>query len=287
MDTTRGAAIVAVVVMHAELEAVARTGESLPLVHAANAALVDVRMPLLVLLSGLLLPRSLAKGLRTHLRGKVTHILWPYAVWGLLDCTHAVADAWLGGRPLPWHLYTQLLHDPHTYLWFLGYLFVFHLVAGVLPEAARVVAVPVVFLVGEQVPDGETLNRFVMLLGFFLLGDVLARVVGPRVPRRTSTAAARLSWEPLAVVGRNSLVFYACHLLVLIDGSRLLHAAGLTDPLLLWAVSSMLALTAGAALLRWRRHRAVAWLFARPATRGHETATSHLLATPRPTNVGA
>lgn len=264
MDTTRGAAVVAVVLMHAELEVVARTGVDLPIVGAVNDALVDVRMPLLVLLSGLLLPRSLAKGMRSHLRGKAVHILWPYAVWGLLDCTHAVADAWLGGRPLPWQLYIELLHDPHTYLWFLGYLFAYHVIAGLLPGAARVAAVPLVFLVGEMVPDGETLNRFVVLLGFFLLGDVLARVVGPRVPRRTASAAARISWEPLAVVGRSSLVFYACHLLVLIDGSRLLHAAGLTHGPSLWVASSALALGTGALLLRLRDTPAVGWLFAWP-----------------------
>jgi len=85
MDSLRGAAIIAVVVMHAELEATTATGVTLPAVHLVDALLGPVRMPLLVLLSGMLLPVSLAKGPWSHVRRKLAGIGWPYVVWGLLD----------------------------------------------------------------------------------------------------------------------------------------------------------------------------------------------------------
>lgn len=265
MDTLRGGAVVAVLVMHAELGVVQQTGADLPLVHAVNDALGDVRMPMLVFLSGVLLPRSLGKGLRSHLRGKVVHILWPYAVWGLLDCTHAVVRAWVTGAPVPWQLYGQLLYDPHTYLWFLAYLFVFHVAAGFLPGWARVAGVPLALVGAQAFAATGSLHKLLWLFGFFLLGDVAARALAGRVPAGLSSRVAPLGWEPLAAVGRQSIVFYASHLLVLIQVTDLLHAAGLTHAPSLWLASCTVTLAVGVLLVRLRTRPWVGWLFMFPA----------------------
>jgi len=124
MDSLRGAAIIAVVVMHAELGAVSATGFTLPAVHLVDALLGPVRMPLLVLLSGMLLPVSLAKGPWSHVRGKLAGIGWPYVVWGLLDVVQVQHARYVDGLPPDWSYLRQLVYDPHTYLWFLAYLLV-------------------------------------------------------------------------------------------------------------------------------------------------------------------
>lgn len=285
MDTLRGAAVLGVVVMHAELAVVAATGEELAAVHAVNGWLGPVRMPVLVLLSGLLVPRSLAKGLRHHLRGKARHILWPYLVWGLLDVTHVQLDALVLGRPLRWELLAQLFYDPHTYLWFLGYLFVFHVVAGLLPTAARTSAIPVCLLAGDL--PGESLDKLVGLLGWFLVGDLAARALAGRVPPRLVAAADRVHVAPLAAVGRQSLVFYACHLLVLTYVVGAAYAGGLRDPGALHLVSVALTLAAGALLVRARGRGRLRWLFAWPGSYlGHSVTPNRLHVTRRRINVG-
>ena len=71
MDRLRGVAIVAVIVLHAELSARGASGQELPLVHTLNGALAPYRMPMLVALSGMLLTPALGKPWRTYLSGKV------------------------------------------------------------------------------------------------------------------------------------------------------------------------------------------------------------------------
>jgi uncharacterized membrane protein YcfT len=270
MDTLRGAAVVGVVALHAELVVAGLAGAP-PLVHAVNELLGPVRMPLLVLLSGLLVPRSLAKGVATHLRGKVVHILWPYLVWGMLDVTHVLLDALALGRPLPWRLLGQLFHDPHTYLWFLAYLFVYHVAVGVLPAWARTCAIPLAFWAAGTVPDGTSLDRLLTLFGWFLLGDLAARWLTGRVPVPLVRASRRLYVAPLAAVGRGSLVHYSCHLLVQVYAIPRLFGWGVTDPSALWVCGVGSALGVGLVLDRFRHRRGVSWLFAmpRPAVAAH------------------
>jgi len=289
MDTVRGAAVIGVIVMHAELEVVSTTGGALPAVHTLNEWLGPVRMPLLVFLSGLLVPRSLARGAGAHLQGKVVHILWPYLVWGLLDATHVLVDAGVRGDPLPWELVGQLFHDPHTYLWFLGYLFVFHVAVTPLPATARTIGVPLVFWAAGQVPVDTSADKFLTLFGWFLVGDLAARWLAGRVPARVARTTARFEVAPLAAVGRSSLVYYACHLLVLTYAVTVYAALGLTSPGLLWLAIIVTAVAVGAALDHGRRWRAVDALFTWPGPRVRPTSrpSPHLLVTRRRSNLSA
>ena len=74
-------------------------------------------------------------------------------------------------------MFVALLHDPRTYLWFLAYLFCFHVLALPLPPTARTLAVPVVLVAGH-VTEGD-LSKFLWLFGWFLVGDVLAALRQP------------------------------------------------------------------------------------------------------------
>lgn len=266
MDTLRGGAVVGVIVMHAELSTVSTSGDDLPLVHAFNHLLGDYRMPVLVLLSGVLVPRSVAKGLRSHLRGKLRHILWPYAVWVTFDLAHVFLDCLVLGRGLPWHMVGQVFYDPHTYLWFLAYLFCFHLAAGLLATltpAAPMLAMPFVFWAHTLV-DHSSAEKFLWLFGWFLVGDLLARLLTGRVPAYVVRASQHVRVPALAAVGRSSLVYYASHMLVIVYAVPLLHAAGVTHAGVLWAAGVAVALAVGQALAAVQHRPGWSWLFTWP-----------------------
>lgn len=253
MDRMRGAAIVAVVVLHAELSATRAGGHDLPLVHAVNGALAPYRMPTLVALSGVLLTPALAKPWRTYLRGKVRGLLWPYLVWVTLDTAYVAARA--GG--VGWDYVAHLAYDPKTYLWFLAYLFVFYVVGLGLPPWLRVVAGPAALLLAWQVGPDTEWHKFAWLLGWFLVGDTAGRVV-----RRRLRAAPVPPRDVLGFVGRNSLVFYVSHLMVIILVTDVASWLGLRGSTPLFVLAVVVPLFVGTALVRARRHPVVDGLFA-------------------------
>ncbi len=259
MDGLRGAAVVAVVLLHAELVA-----GPLPGLAAVNQALAPIRMPLLMALSGLLLARSLARGPRRHLTGKVRAILWPYVLWTTLDVTHLAVDRLAAGEVLSPDLLRRLVYDPSSSLWFLAFLFCYHLLATPLPAPLRTIAAPALVLLGGGL-ESTDLRRFATLAGWFLVGDLLARVIGPRVPGAVERRVTRLRWGVLAVVGRQSVVYYTCHLIVMVYVVRLVRRLGVSDRGVDVAVAVVVPLAVGALLVRLRRHRWADALFVWPA----------------------
>jgi uncharacterized membrane protein YcfT len=260
MDTLRGGAVLAVVVLHAQLTTTLVTGAALAPLVWVNDQLEDVRMPLLMCLSGVLLWRSLAKGPGRHLRGKARAILWPYVVWMTIDLTHVLLDAAAAGRPVPWHLVGQALHDPQGYLWFLAWLFGFHVLAGMIPAPMRTLAMVGGFVAAHVFHGlGPDAQRFVWLFPYFLLGDVLARALQGRVPDRFAVAANRVQMPAVAAVGRSSLVYYVCHMPVVVYVVPVLWSGlEMRMPWLVWLLTVLVALACGRALAsvqhrpRWR-----------------------------------
>lgn len=111
MDLLRGAAVLLIVVYHSTTVPQLYELVDLPApVRHFNELLSPYRIPLLLVLSGLLLRRSLAKGSSRFIGGKISHILWPYVLWCLLILL-VTADwqqvgsvwFWLGGNML-WYL---------------------------------------------------------------------------------------------------------------------------------------------------------------------------------------
>lgn len=128
MDLIRGAAILLVLLLHATtipwLSGDARP--PLPLV-AVNEALSPYRMPLLFLLSGLLLERSLRKPLGTYYGNKVRTLVWPYLLWSVVGM---LSEAVLTGARVSFT--DPELWAPNGWLWFIAYLIAFYAAAPAL-----------------------------------------------------------------------------------------------------------------------------------------------------------
>ena len=155
MDFLRGAAVVMVVLLHASLAADGQSG------WVINTLLRPFRMPTLMVLSGLLLQRSLAKGVGRYVLGKIRGVVWPWLLWtgvmallltesfradpveflavgtplwflGALGCSYAIAL--LVRRVPPWatafvlFLLADVLQARAgaltTYLWYIAFFFV-------------------------------------------------------------------------------------------------------------------------------------------------------------------
>jgi surface polysaccharide O-acyltransferase-like enzyme len=262
MDRLRGGAILAVVVLHAELQAVGATGGSLPAVHTVNAWLEPVRMPLLVALSGVLLAPALAKPTRHYVVGKLRALAWPYLVWSAVDIAQLQWRLAGTGDSLSWSWVAQVVHDPPTYLWFLAHLLVYYLAALALPATARTVAAPCLLALAAALhlaDPGAGAVRLVWLGGWFLVGDVVGRAVRRRLVPRVASGR-----DPLGYVGRSSLVFYVSHLVVAIFVTDRLVSAGVHDPGVVFAACVAVPLAVGTALVEGRRWQAVDALFVAP-----------------------
>lgn len=175
MDFTRGIAILMVILHHAEGQIRGNLGEYPGVLVVLNDIAAPYRMPLLMMLSGFLLSKSLKKPKLEYVRGKLSRIGWPYVVWsviliGLLTATGNIPN---GDRPLT--AFMRIFYDPPTYLWYLAYLLVFYgiaLVAKPMGKNRSWAIVPAI-LGAAWVDDGNW-SRMLFLFAFFLLGDLVA-----------------------------------------------------------------------------------------------------------------
>ncbi|MGO1523888.1 MAG: acyltransferase family protein [Nesterenkonia sp.] len=127
IDMLRGIAVLLVVVLH---------GADIPYLNGngveewaqVNRYLEPFRMPLLMFLSGILLPRSLAKPLRLYAWGKFAAILWPLLLWILLFGLFI----YQGGIESP-----AFWRSGGDYLWFLTALTICYLIGVGLKPLVR------------------------------------------------------------------------------------------------------------------------------------------------------
>lgn len=123
MDLVRGAAILLVVTFHASAIPIFLTDVApTSFINDLNTFFAPYRMSTLLLLSGMLLGRSLAKTGPIYYTSKLRTLVWPYLVWGTVYWLVTLQDGWtdLGNWfPLSW-------------LWFIFYLAIYYLAAPLL-----------------------------------------------------------------------------------------------------------------------------------------------------------
>ncbi|MUK02436.1 acyltransferase family protein [Vibrio cholerae] len=131
LDSLRGVAILLVVVLHAG-EALRMAVGPTPAVDQFNLFFEPFRMPVLMFLSGVLLPQSVAKPGQEYFAGKVSMVAWPYLLWSLiiLAASGDLRPAALG----------QIFYLSPTYLWYLWFILVFYALAYPLRRLPPLVA---------------------------------------------------------------------------------------------------------------------------------------------------
>ena len=202
LDSLRGVAILLVVVLHAG-EALRMAAGPLPGVDQFNLFLEPFRMPVLMFLSGILLPQSVAKTGREYFAGKVSMVAWPYVLWSLIILA---ASGDLGAESL-----AQIAYLSPTYLWYLWFILIFYAIAYPLRKVPPLLIAGVGLGVSFLLPDAGRPETMAFLAAFFFFGAWCAQHAG-WVERAISkwwvlalAAAAAVTVGVLSVAGRDVL----------------------------------------------------------------------------------
>ncbi len=312
MDSVRGTAILLLLLWHASAVPEMYGAEMPEAIRAVNAFFLPFRMPTLMLLSGMLLAKSLSKPLPTYYAGKFAMILWPYVVWVLI-----AKATFLDIEGMPWWHWRAWYAT--SYLWFLFFIGVYYLVAPAFRRLPGWVPVATAAILGLVLPYGTTEQRMAYFAVFFFAGAWLTRhrgvldtmtrwrVAGPLAVAAAGFGVAAALWtDPLQYAvwgapfslagslflaalygslergrrrlgalrfaGRSSLVYYVSHFPVMAVISEAL--LGVLPPLLIAAINLLAALAVGTLLAFAKERMPVCWLFRapRPLTRGVERA---------------
>lgn len=234
MDALRAVAIVLVIVLH---------GTTIPqLFGMPTPAWVDwlnflaspYRMPLLLMLSGFLLHRSLSKGLPRYYLGKLRHVAWPFLVWTLLL-----------GLVMPMiKLTNPWLWVGDSYLWFLVVIGVSYCLApitrAVHPAAVCTMLLQVLNL---EPPTREIGFRLLWYGAFFYAGAALTQWL-PRLLRAPQWVGGSLL--AVAVTWTFTVASYYGHVPSILPQYFLLSVVGVLG--IIWAAA------------RWLRSNVLEWV---------------------------
>lgn len=169
MDALRGIAVLLVIIQHSVTVPAYDGFPSSSELGQINDALAPYRIPLLLALSGMLLHRSLAKGLWTYSEGKLRRIAWPMLLWGpvtvlLTPSLSTVIGAFLGPR----------------HLWFLVVL-LFCYAIGVLALRINAIWLCIALIGMYSIPvvESQSWSNYLWFSAYFMFGAWL----GPRLQR--------------------------------------------------------------------------------------------------------
>ncbi len=193
MDVLRGTAIVLVIASHATDLSTGVAAFDNPQLLEARAFFAPYRMPILLVLSGMLLQRSLAKGTKPYVVGKMRGIVWPWLLWTpvilvasgvslLANSASGTVQLWLGG----------------TTTWFLTTLgFSYALALGVRRVPSWLVALTL--LIGSLLLSHFTLvGQILWFSAFFFVGDAMASRVSKWMNVR---------WSVMTLAGLAAIAF--------------------------------------------------------------------------------
>lgn len=161
LDSLRGVAILLVVVLHAGEALRVAVGPTAG-IDQFNLFLEPFRMPVLTFLSGILLPRSVAKAGPEYFAGKVSMVAWPYVLWSLIILT-ASGDLSPTGV-------AQIFYLSPTYLWYLWFILIFYALAFPLRRVPPLQLAGVGLGVCFMLPDGSRPETMAFLAAFFFFG---------------------------------------------------------------------------------------------------------------------
>ena len=301
MDAVRGTAILLLLIWHSSAVPVLYGQEMPEVVRTINEFFLPYRMPTLMFLSGMLLPKSISKPLGAYFSGKFAMVVWPYVIWVSIAMLTFIDDS-----PPFWHWRAWYAT---SYLWFLFFIMVYYLVAPALRRLPAWVPVAVAAVVGLLLPHGSTEQRMAYFAVFFFAGNWLAqrpdalKLVTHRwaaliaaIPVALFGIASCIWPEPLhytvwgapasiagtvllaavfsrmtsggrivrvlQFLGRSSIIYYVSHFPVMVGISLLL--IGSVDPVVLALLNFVVSVAVGTGFALLKTRIPVRWLFEAP-----------------------
>lgn len=173
IDVVRGSAVLLVILVHVMQRAELFTGHEFTRLGTASVVVTPLRLPAMFLLSGLFVPRSLAKGSVAHVAGKLRRVAWPYLLWSVLLIAVFDLNLRLTGFGFGWDVFWRIFYAPIEHLWFLAYLLLYFLLAMLM----RWIPAPYLLLgviAASAIPVAGEWTRFWAHAAFFFAGVVLA-----------------------------------------------------------------------------------------------------------------
>lgn len=297
MDLVRGVSVFLVVLLHVLTIIKVDYGLHRPGFFVELVQMFALfRMPALVFVSGLLLGKSMRKGVLPYLTGKLRHILWPCVIWS------AITIAVMPGMDLfrPSSVVGLVLGVHH--LWYLGFILLFYVIALPLQAVNPLLVAAGALLLSFLSDDGgKYTERLFFLMAFFFAGAWVERhfdrwigliksqrvwpMVLVLVACMTASGYLNLAYGPdyfpisimmivavctiasrigdprvagaLTYAGRNSIVFYVSHYAVIYITVRALIALGFSHPAAICAIAMATALLAGWGLVVMRNRFAL------------------------------
>lgn len=170
IDIVRAVAILGVVFVHSVRLTSAAIRTEFQWLENANLVFTPLRIPLLFLLSGLLVAKSLEKSKSRFVLGKMRRLLYPFLLWTVL---YFLFQFSIDHQMSLSNLVTQFV-DPQGVVWFIGYLFLYYLLAlltrrvNPLIIAAVAIALTTVTIDGLEI-DGQW-DRFWARMAPFFIG---------------------------------------------------------------------------------------------------------------------
>lgn len=138
-------------------------------------ALYTFHMPLFMFLAGLNVPNSLAKGTTYFRRSKIVSVLYPYVFWSLLSGMVMAALSHVTNNAFDPRQMLYIAWAPISPFWFLYAIFLFMMLASVLPLRLFLVLASVAFLAGEWLPRDNFGHQLLHFPLFFVAGMALGR----------------------------------------------------------------------------------------------------------------
>lgn len=207
MDRLRGVAVLLIIIMHAVTIPALHGATIVPAAELVSNFLQPYRIPALLLLSGMLLPKSVAKPMGQYYWGKLANIAWPYLVWCLIYLVAAPETDgtsiwfWLGG----------------SYLWYLVVILACYLIGPAIKVVSPLLIALgciVVMLIAD--PSTNAFIRVLVNAPYFFVGAALMPVM-PRILRAPG-------W--LVAVASLGAVAWGVYSALLMGGVPRFHLAG-------------------------------------------------------------
>lgn len=163
MDTLRGLAILFIVGLHSVALPAILSGVPSPHVFQyLIAAVTPYRMPMLMILSGMLLGRALAKRPWPYALGKIRTLVWPYLIW--------VSVYFLVTAPSAFPSWEEWIAT--SWLWYIFFLAAYFAIAPVLVHLPLWLTPILLWTASAIVPDVRW-TEFFLYAGYFFAGHAL------------------------------------------------------------------------------------------------------------------